>query len=137
MSTPCDWRGSKVAHVTRLTGIRKIHSKACPAKADSAARCKCRPSWEASVYDATAKRKIRRNFSTESAAKAWRNASAENLRRGELRAAPPTTIRQAAATLLDGMRSGVVRNRSGDLYKPSVIRSYDQALKLYILPEVG
>jgi integrase len=35
------------------------------------------------------------------------------------------------------MRSGSVRTRSGDIYKPSVVRSYEAALRLYILPELG
>jgi integrase len=35
------------------------------------------------------------------------------------------------------MESGVVRNRSGDTYKPSVIRGYRQALNDYVLPDLG
>lgn len=35
------------------------------------------------------------------------------------------------------MRSGLVRTRSGDLYKPSATRSYEAALRLHILPELG
>jgi len=35
------------------------------------------------------------------------------------------------------MRSGRVRTRSGDLYKPSAIRSYESSLRLHILPELG
>jgi integrase len=35
------------------------------------------------------------------------------------------------------MRSGKVRTRSGDLYKPSAIRSYERALRDRVLPELG
>ena len=35
------------------------------------------------------------------------------------------------------MRSGKVRTRSGDLYKPSAIRGYERALRDRVLPELG
>jgi len=35
------------------------------------------------------------------------------------------------------MRTGLVRTRSGDIYKPSVIRSYEAALRLHVLPALG
>ena len=35
------------------------------------------------------------------------------------------------------MRSGEVRTRSGDVYKPSAIRSYERALRDRVLPELG
>ena len=31
----------------------------------------------------------------------------------------------------------MVSNRSRDLYKPSVIRSYETSLRLHVLPELG
>src|SRR5262245_60037867 len=34
-------------------------------------------------------------------------------------------------------REGSIRNRSGDRYKPSVLRSYEIALRLRLLPELG
>src|SRR5207248_2061399 len=51
--------------------------------------------------------------------------------------APPTTVRQAAAALVAGMEDGTVRNRSGDRYKPSVIRAYELSLRLHVLPHMG
>lgn len=44
------------------------------------------------------------------------------------------TLAEAAATWLAGATAGSVRNRSGDVYKPSVVRGYEQALRL---PELG
>jgi integrase len=47
------------------------------------------------------------------------------------------TVQEAAEELVAGMKSGRVRTRSGDLYKPSAIRSYEAALRYYIVPRVG
>jgi hypothetical protein len=47
------------------------------------------------------------------------------------------TRRAAAHEWLEGAESGVIRNRSGDMYKPSVIRGYDEALRLRVLPAIG
>jgi integrase len=82
-------------------------------------------------------RKIRRTFPTLAAAKAWRADSLTGVRRGSVRAPRPTTVRQAGDALIAGMRSGLVRTRSGDVYKPSAIRSYEAALRLHIFPELG
>jgi integrase len=35
------------------------------------------------------------------------------------------------------MRSGLVRTRSGDVYKPSAVRSYEAALRLHVFPDLG
>ncbi len=34
-------------------------------------------------------------------------------------------------------RAGTIRNRSGDRYKPSAIRGYEQGMRLRVLPEFG
>jgi integrase len=46
-------------------------------------------------------------------------------------------VRDAAVELAVGMESGAIRNRSGDPYKPSVTRSYEQALRLHVVPQIG
>jgi integrase len=38
---------------------------------------------------------------------------------------------------LAGAREGTTRNRSGDAYKPSVLRGYEQSLRLHVLPDLG
>ena len=116
-------------------GIRKLHSAKCPARNEGP--CACRAGYEASVFSARDGRKIRRTFPTLAAARAWRVDVAARVRRGSVRAIPATTIREAAADLLTGMRDGSVRTRSGDRYKPSAVRSYEAALRLHILPELG
>ena len=89
------------------------------------------------MWDARAEKKVRRNFSTESEARAWRADTTTKANRGTLVSSTPTTVRQAARLLTDGMRTGVVRTRTGDPYKPSVIRGYEQALALYVLDDLG
>lgn len=116
-------------------GIRKLHSTGCAARRGG--KCHCHAGYEASVFSARDGKKIRKTFPTLAAAKAWRADALAGLRRGTLRAPRPTTVREAAEQLLAGMRSGAIRTRSGDVYKPSVVRSYEAALRLRLLPELG
>ena len=118
-------------------GIRRRHSTHCPARTREHARCRCRAGWEASVYSPRDGKKIRKSHRTQAEARAWRSEALTAVRAGMLRTPQPTTIRQAAETLLDGIQNGQVRNRSGDLYKPSVHRSYQASLRNRILPELG
>ncbi len=116
-------------------GIRRRHSAGCASRANR--RCNCNAGWEAFVFSTRDGKKIRKTFPTLGAARAWRDDSLVGLRRGSVRAPRPTTVRTAGGQLVAGMRSGVIRTRSGDIYKPSVIRSYETALRLYIVPEFG
>jgi integrase len=116
-------------------GIRRRHSAGCATRRGS--RCDCQAGWEVFVFSARDGKKIRKTFPTLSAAKTWRADALAGLRKGTIRAARPITIGDAAIDLLDGMRNGRVRTRSGDVYKPSVVRSYEAALRRYVLPELG
>jgi integrase len=89
------------------------------------------------VYSAVDGRKIYRTFGTVSEARAWRREVSASVATGRTRASTPLTVREACDDLLAGMASGSVLNRSGDPYKPSVVRSYEQALRLHILPDLG
>jgi len=44
------------------------------------------------------------------------------------------TLSQAADESLSAAQAGLVRNRSGDPYKPSALRGYEQALRARLLP---
>jgi integrase len=124
--------------VARKTpGIETRHAPSCPAVDNRDARCKCTPSYRAHVWSAREKRRIRKSFSTLAAAKAWRADTEVALRRGTMRAPTPTTLRQVWEVWLTGAREGSVRNRSGDAYKPSVLRSYEASMRLRVLPELG
>ena len=57
--------------------------------------------------------------------------------RGLLRASDGRTVKDVADEWLEDARKGVIRNRSGDVYKPSAIRVYGKALRLYVVPALG
>jgi integrase len=94
-------------------------------------------SYEASVYLKREERKLRRTFPTLAAAKAWRAEALTAANKGALRGPKPTTIREAWESWHEGAKAGTVRNRSGDPYKPSALRSYEAAMRLRVLPELG
>src|SRR5207302_4129115 len=56
---------------------------------------------------------------------------------GTMSAARSSLLHAAAAAWLAGAEAGSIRNRSGDAYKPSAIRGYEQALRLRVLPALG
>ena len=116
-------------------GIRVRHRTSCPATAGG--DCRCRPTYEAWVWSPRDRKKIRETHATLAAAKAWRADAAVALRKGTLRAVPTATVREAAEAWLDGARSGAIRTRSGDPYKPSALRGYEAALRQRVLPELG
>ncbi len=89
------------------------------------------------MFSARENRKLRKTFSTLAQAKAWRADAQGALRRGSITAAASPTLEAAATAWLAGARAGAVRNRSGDVYKPSVVRGYEQSLRLRLLPEFG
>jgi integrase len=94
-------------------------------------------SWEAFVWLPREKRKMRKTFPTLAAAKSWRADATALAARGGLRAPKPTTVREAWETWHEGARTGMIRNRSGDPYKPSTLRSYAGAMRRHVLPELG
>lgn len=116
-------------------GIIRRHSKGCPGKGGG--RCGCSAGYEAWVFSKRDKKKIRKTFAREAEAKTWRADALAALSRGGLRAAKPTTLREAWAVWIEGARAGTVTNRSGDLYKPSSLRSYERAMRLRVLPDFG
>jgi integrase len=121
--------------VGQLTGIEVRHAKACASR--EGGKCNCRPTYQASVWSPRDQKRLRKTFPTLAAARAWRAEAQTAVRRGAMRAPAAITVREAADELIEGMRSGRVRTRSGDPYKPSAIRSYEAALRDRILPVLG
>jgi integrase len=121
--------------VARHPGITVRHLSACASH--TGGRCNCTPSYQAHVWSAREHKRIRKTFSTLAAARAWRAEVYTGLRRGSVRAPGSTTVREAAEDLVDGMRSGRIRTRAGDRYKPSAIRGYEAALRHYIVRPLG
>ncbi len=116
-------------------GIEVRHRKTCDAHAGR--RCSCRPTYRGRVWSQREGREIRRSFPTLAAARSWRAEAQGAVQRGALSAAPAPSLREAAERLVAGMASGSVRNRSGDAYKPSVVRGYRTALDRYVLRDLG
>jgi integrase len=121
--------------MAQLTGIDVRHRTTCATR--SGGKCTCKPAYQASVWSAREGKRLRKTFATLAAARAWRAEAQTSIRRGTLRAPVATTVREAGEALVEGMRTGRVRTRSGDRYKPSAIRSYEAALRDRILPELG
>jgi integrase len=121
--------------VAQHVGILVRHVKACATR--SGGRCNCRPTYQASVWSARDGQRIKKSFPTLAEAKAWRAAAQTAIRRGTMRAPSQLTLREAAEAWLAGARDGSIRNRSGDRYKPSVVRGYETSLRLRVLPELG
>jgi len=119
---------------TRYPGITKIHARGCEWQSG---RCRCKPRFQAAVYSTREGKKIRKHFDTEGAARTWREDTGGAVRQGRIRAPTSTTVRQAPDALISGMRDESILDRSGKPYKPSTIRSYDGALRLRILDEIG
>lgn len=83
------------------------------------------------------RKKVRKTFPTQAAAKVWRADAQVALRKGTLRMPPNVTLREAAERWLQGARAGLIRTRSGDPYKPSALRGYEASLRQRILPAFG
>jgi hypothetical protein len=121
-------------------GIRIRHSRVC--RWPERERCDCTPSFEASAYAKRDGKKVRRTFPTLIEAKRWRTAMLKLSHDGGLRAPAATTLHEAADLWLASAERGAIRTRSGDRYKRSALRGYEQALRqqalrLRLLPPLG
>ncbi len=118
---------SEAGEKARHAGISVKHRAGCASERGAA--CNCNRVYQAAVWSARDAKRIRKHFDSLSDARAWRAESYGKLRRGELRAPSSMSFGEAAALWLAGIRSGAIRTRSGDRYKPSTIRSYEAALR--------
>ncbi len=116
-------------------GVVLRHARNCASRADGA--CNCKPKYQAWAWDKATRRKMRRTFATAAAAKSWRAATSTAIERHELRATKSPTLSVAADEMIEGMRSGGIRARGGDRYKPSTIGSYQGSLREHIIPALG
>lgn len=116
-------------------GIRKRHSKGCPAR--KGGRCRCDGGFEASVFSARDDRRVYKTFPRESEARSWRAEAKRAVDRGKLKAPSARTLREVAEAWLAGAERGEIRNRSGRQYKPSTVRGYRHSLAEHVLPALG
>jgi hypothetical protein len=117
-------------------GIVLRHSRRCSSLSDEGA-CDCRPGYQAQVFSPRDRRTIRKTFKALADARAWRVEAQSALHKGTLRAPSRITLDEAAEEWLAAAKAGVIRTRSGDRYKPGVMRGYEQALRTRILPAFG
>jgi integrase len=115
-------------------GITARHARGCRYREG---RCTCSPTFKAQVWDARVGKRITKTFPTITAARRWRQDAYAALRSGALTADTGPTLAKAAESWLDAARAGIVRNRSGEPYKPSAIRGYELNLRRRVLPVLG
>jgi len=89
------------------------------------------------AYDAISKRKVSKTFKTLAQARRWRAGAHEQAAKGVRLAGTPQTLFEAAEAFVDGIATGAIRTRSGERYKPLVVREYERSLRLHILPALG
>ncbi len=116
-------------------GVTVRHRKGCGSRGGLG--CDCRPGYQAQVYSERDRYPIRKTFATLSEARAWRAKAHMAVRQGTLGMPCTTTLEEAAESWMVCARAGVIRTRSGDRYKPSALRGYEQALRTRLLPELG
>lgn len=117
------------------TGIVVRHSRSCGSR--NGARCNCKPTYQANVWIARDGKRRFQTFRSHAEAKGWRADAQSAVRRGELRATTRLTVETAAEDFLKGAHAGTIRAKGGVLYKPSVLRSYEGALRNRLIPDLG
>ena len=114
-------------------GIEVRHQHGCATRQGKS--CDCQPKYRA-IVRTPGEGKLQKTFATVAAAKQWRQDVQVDLRRGSI-GRSRQTVRDAADEWLRLVRAGTIRNRSGNVYKPSALRGYEQALRDYVVPALG
>ncbi len=96
-----------------------------------------RKSYRVRVWSQRDRKRIVKTFGSLAEAKSWRADALVALDKGALRPRRKTTVREAWDTWYEGAKAGTIRNRSGDPFKPSALRSYEVAMRRRVLPEMG
>jgi integrase len=119
----------------KTSGVEVRHARHC--ETHTGGSCNCTPSFRAVAWSKRDKRLVRKTFTTEAAAQLWREDARVDLRRGVLVAPRPVRLQEVGDAWLGAAIDGGIRNRSGDRYKPSTLRGYEQALREYVYPALG
>ena len=118
-------------------GITARHRRGCGNAGLSDWKCGCPARYQVQVWSRRDRRRLSRTFPKLAAAKGWKRDAEHAIEAGELVTASGQTVRQAGEAMIDAMRSGVTRTRSGRTYKPSAIRTFESNLELHIYPGLG
>jgi integrase len=116
-------------------GIEVRHARSCGSRFGK--RCNCNPGYRVAAYDAISKRKVSKTFRTLGEARRWRAGAQTQAAKGVRLAGTSQTLLEAAEAFVDGITSGAIRTRTGERYKPSVVREYERSLRLHVLPTLG
>jgi integrase len=116
-------------------GIEVRHARSCASRAGK--RCNCNPGYRVAAYDAISKRKVSKTLRTLGEARRWRAGAQAQAAKGVRLAGTSQTLHEAAEAFVDGIASGTIRTRTGERYKPSVVREYARSLRLHVLPTLG
>jgi integrase len=116
-------------------GIEVRHVRSCASRLGK--RCNCNPGYRVAAYDAISKRKVSKTFRTLGEARRWRAGAQTQAAKGVRLAGTSQTLLEAAEAFVDGITSGAIRTRTGERYKPSVVREYERSLRLHVLPILG
>jgi integrase len=116
-------------------GLYVRHAKGCATEADG--RCNCEPSYMARAWSAGAGREVRRSFKRKADAKAWRARMMSGHADRVAGATGSPVLDVLAEQVFDQAKAGVLLNRSGDPYKPSVVRSYRSSYDQHVSPLIG
>ena len=117
-------------------GVTQRHARRCGHARGEL--CSCVPTYQAFVPTGQRGGKRFKTFATAAAAKTWRAQQIGSGEHARKQLAPGAiTLRLAADEFVAGIQDGSITNRSGDTYKPSVMRAYEQSLRLHIVPSLG
>jgi integrase-like protein len=131
----CPYMANARPNRSRPEGIVSRHRRRCASQGGAA--CDCRPAYQAQVWSPRDQKTIRKTFQTLADARAWRAEATSALRLGTMRAPTRTTVAEAAEAWLCSAKAGITRTRSGESYKPSAIRAYEQVFRATVLPNLG
>jgi len=116
-------------------GIEVRHARSCASR--DRKRCNCNPGYRVAAYDAFSKRKVSKTFRTLGEARRWRAGAQTQAAKGVRLAGTSQTLLEAAEALVEGIGSGAIRTKTGERYKPLVVREYERSLRLHVLPTLG
>jgi integrase len=143
------WVAQRPRRDSSVTGIRVRHNRVArkdgsgakdPCASTRGERCNCEPTIEAWVYSKRDGKKIRRSFSGRgalAAAKGWRTDASKAVKDKQLRAPSSRTLHDEWNEWYAGAREGRILNKREQPYKPAVLRNYELALRLRVLPVLG
>lgn len=122
----------------KAEGVVVRHARSCATTRGG--RCSCKPRYRARVDvpgPNGTRNRTSKTFTTSAEAKVWRSDAMREVATRQRRAEAGMSFREAAAEFTAGIVDGSITNRSGQVYKPSAARDYEEALRLRLEPAFG